>query len=128
MELAVEKSGCGQGIMKTPTTECTGESILNPVIKSEPTYYNTWEDTYYSNTNQGSSPGTSSWRGRERGYYGGGGRRLSYGSRMQRPWRNNSRGTEGFRRQKNPPGNNGQPSKCFVCGSIYHWKKDCTSS
>ena len=31
-------------------------------------------------------------------------------------------------RKVNPLGRNGKPSKCFICGSIHHWARNCSES
>ncbi len=57
-------------------------------------------------------------RGRYRSYKPG------YRSRRgscSRPW--SSQGAEGGR---NPPGPGGEPTKCFTCGSVDHWARECT--
>ncbi len=39
-----------------------------------------------------------------------------------RPWSSRG-GAEGGR---NPPGLGGEPTKCFTCGSVDHWARECT--
>ena len=101
-------------------------------IKQEQFYSDVPEETYY---NTGSGYGQRGGRGRFSFRAGnrGGGRQVRFDN-------NNTRGdyngrgdynARGDNRQKfpvqrrNPIDNRGQVSRCSVCGSQYHWMKDC---
>lgn len=87
-----------------------------PNIKSEPAFIasqSEQEEAYYT-YNRGRS------RGSRRGQYVKG--RGQYG---RQPWK--KRGTSGMPKSGNPVGYNGEPMKCFKCGSKEHLIKDCTA-
>ena len=73
------------------------------------------QDEVYYNRSFNNSRGGRGYRGGPR--YGKFGTRRGYYKGRQ-----NARGESG---KFNPPGPNGNPSRCNVCGSVMHWARDC---
>ena len=105
--------------MKTKLTNIFSDITKSVGIKTEPSvklenthYVNPSQDTYYLNRD----------RGRGRGYRGEGfrGRGQWNRGRGRGQWNNKPNP-----RKLNPPDQSGEPSKCAICQSIYHWARDC---
>lgn len=109
--------------MKSKVLNMCGDKVQStlqePVIKSEPVFYG--ENRRFDNS---SSRFSNNYRGSSKRGWRGGQKR---GGEQNRPWRSD-RG-DGIhvapQKQMNPPGPNGKPSQCAVCGSRYHWAREC---
>lgn len=93
-------------------------------IKVESTFYaeNEPEEAYYTNN-------YSQVRGRPRGRYRGessrGDNYRARGNNMSNYNRGQNMNYRGGTRKLNPPDETGEASKCAICGSCFHWARNC---
>ena len=91
------------------------------------------ESVAYSEDRNTSQPKTEHEDKNEEVYYGrwsrnqrgGGSYRRGRGWRVRQNWRGRTRSYNPSKGRTNPPGHDGKPSTCHICGSINHWARDC---
>jgi hypothetical protein len=107
----------GERRVKTASTTGTRNSITyDPTMKIKEEMHDASEDCFYSR-HSNSSRGRGYHRGNNRGSYSNNNYRGNYYKNHNNYNSNN--------RQKNPNQRNGEVSKCGICQSEWHWKRDC---
>ncbi len=101
----------------------------NVVVKEEPVFEAECDcsNNFFANSNRGfwrGSRGRTSSRGTYRGNYGfRGNQKRNTNDEDQEPVKQKEHGNA--IRRKNPLDKYGRVTKCGICGSIYHWARDC---